>query len=50
MFKNKKFLVIIGIILIYLILKVIVIITPNPNDDTVPDSLLELITDSKISP
>lgn len=48
--KNKKLFIFLIIILIYIGLKVIVLYTPSPTDDNLPDVLLELITDVKINP
>lgn len=49
--NNKKFLIIIIIILIYVGLKLFVLHTATPDDDHLPDTLLELISSTiRITP
>lgn len=41
--KNKKMLVAYTLIVIYVILKIVVIYTPNLKDDGVPDAIIQIL-------
>ena len=41
--KNKKMLLFVALLLIYITLKVLVIYTPNTKDDGLPDEVLQIM-------